>query len=101
MAPGNSIDFDTTIEKKQDIISSGMDDETVMMSIENGEYYGLNPVGSRIWELLDRPRTVGGICDILLAEYDVPAEECRREVMEFVEKLLEKKLVKITEKKSE
>jgi hypothetical protein len=97
LAPGKSIDFDTTIEKKQDIISSGMDDETVMMSIENSEYYGLNPVGSRIWELLDRPRTVAGICDILLAEYDVPAEECQREVKEFVEKLLEKKLVKISE----
>lgn len=96
MGPGNSIDFDTTIEKKQDIISSVMDDETVMMSIENSEYYGLNPVGSRIWELLDQPRTVAGICDILVEEYDVPAEECQREVKEFVEKLLEKKLVKIT-----
>jgi hypothetical protein len=96
LEPGKSIDFDTAIEKKQDIISSGMDDETVMMSIENGEYYGLNPVGGRIWELLDRPRTAAGICDILVEEYDVPVEECQREVKEFVEKLLEKKLVKIT-----
>ena len=95
MEPGKTIDINATIEKKQEIISSGMDDETVMMSIQEGKYYGLNPVGSRIWELLAQPRTLARVCDILLAEYDIPAEECQREVVEFVEKLLEKKLVKI------
>jgi hypothetical protein len=96
MEPGKTIDINATIEKKQEIISTGMDEDTVMMSIEKGEYYGLNPVGSRIWELLDQPRTVAWICDSLLAEYDVPAEECQRDVKEFVGKLVEKKLVKIT-----
>jgi hypothetical protein len=72
-----------------------MDDETVMMSIEQGEYYGINPVGSRIWELLVQPRTVPALIDILMQEYNAPLEECQQDVLEFLNKLLEKKLVKV------
>jgi len=70
-----------------------MDNETVMMSIENGEYYGINSVGSRIWELLDQPRSILELTDLLLEEFDVPENECQQDVMEFVEKLVEKKLL--------
>jgi hypothetical protein len=91
---GKTIDLNAKIVRNQEIVFSSMDSDTVMMSIEMGEYYGTNPVGSRIWELLEQPRTPAGLCDILVEEYSVPAPECRREVLEFVGQLLEKKLVK-------
>ncbi len=94
MEPGIAIDINARIARNEEIVSSDMDDEIVMMSIEQGEYYGINAVGSRIWELLEQPRTAAGLCDILLEEYDVPAEECRRDVLAFIEQLFEKKLVK-------
>lgn len=94
MGPGTTIDINAKIARNEEIVSSDMDDEIVMMSIEQGEYYGINAVGSRIWELLEQPRTAAGLCDILLEEYDVPAEECRRDVLAFIEQLFEKKLVK-------
>lgn len=94
MGPGIAIDINAKIARNEEIVSSHMDDEIVMMSIEQGEYYGINPVGSRIWELLEQPRTFAGLCDILLEEYDVPVEECRRDVLAFIEQLFEKKLVK-------
>jgi hypothetical protein len=91
---GKTIDLNAAIVRNQEIVSSGIDNDTVMMSIEMGEYYGTNPVGSRIWELLEQSRTPAGICDILMEEYNVPAEECRRDVLEFIGQLFEKKLVK-------
>jgi hypothetical protein len=91
---GKTIDLNAKIVRNQEIVFSNMDSDTVMMSIEMGEYYGTNPVGSRIWELLEQPRTLAGICDILMEEYNVPEEECQRDVLEFVGQLLEKKLVK-------
>ena len=94
MEPGKTIDINAKIVRTQEIVSSNMDDEVVMMSIEQGEYYGINPVGSRIWGLLAQPRTAAGICDILMEEYNVPAEECRQDVLEFLGQLFEKKLVK-------
>jgi hypothetical protein len=94
LEPGKTIDINAKIVRNEEIVSTGMDNETVMMSIEMGEYYGINPVGSRIWELLARPRTAAGICDMLMEEYDVPEEECRQDVLEFLGQLFEKKLVK-------
>jgi hypothetical protein len=91
---GKTIDINAKIVRNQEIVFSGMDSDTVMMSIEMGEYYGTNPVGGRIWELLEQPRTPAGICDILMEEYNVPAEECRRDVLEFIGQMFEKKLVK-------
>ena len=94
MESGKTIDLNAKMVRNREIVFSNMDSDTVMMSIEMGEYYGTNPVGSRIWELLEQPRTLAGICDILMAEYNVPAQECRRDVLEFVGQLFEKKLVK-------
>ena len=94
MEPGTAIDINAGIARNEEIVSGKMDDEIVMMSIEQGEYYGINPVGSRIWELLEQPRTAAGLCDILLEEYDVTAEECRRDVLEFLRQLFARKLVK-------
>ena len=53
MSTGYSIDLEATVARNDDIIFSDMGEETVMMSIDKGEYYGLDPVGRRIWELLD------------------------------------------------
>ena len=46
------LNLDSIIKRNPEMVSSDMDGETVMMSMENGEYYGLDPIGSRIWELI-------------------------------------------------
>lgn len=72
-----------------------MDGETVMMSIENGEYFGLNSVGSRMWELIENPIKVDTLIELLLDEFDVSREQCEAETMEFLNHLLDKKLLTI------
>ncbi len=49
------ISTETIITQIEEIVASDIDGETVMMSIENGEYYGLDDIGSRIWELIEKP----------------------------------------------
>ena len=88
-----TIGSEVKIERNPGIISSPMDNETVMMSIEKGRYFGIDAVGTRIWELLEQPRTISGLCEILLQEFDVEPDRCRADVTGFVEKLLEKDLV--------
>ncbi len=43
---------DTIIQRKSDLLFNEIDGEVVMLSVENSEYYGMDKVGSRIWELL-------------------------------------------------
>jgi hypothetical protein len=70
-----------------------VDGETVMFSPEQGAYFGLDPIGTRVWELLEEPRTIDDMCAILRHEYDVEAETCRTDVVALVEQLREAKLV--------
>ena len=89
-----TLDMNTQYVRDNEILSSDMDGETVMMSIENGEYYGLNPVGSRIWTLLEAPHSLNEIIKILLEEFEVEEAECISDMQTFVTDLLDKKLVK-------
>lgn len=63
------------------------------MSIETGEYYGLNPVASRIWELLETPHTFNQLIDKLMQEFDIDEASCQRDVEAFLKQMMEKKLV--------
>ncbi len=91
----NIINHQSIIQRSNKLVSSNMDGETVMMSIENGEYFGLNPVGSRMWELIENPIEVDALIELLLDEFDVSREQCEIETMEFLNHLLEKKLLTI------
>ena len=85
----------SVITKSADPIAVEVDGELVMLDIESGNYLGLSPVGTRIWELLDQPRSVGDVVGILGTEYDVPAEVCAQETLNFIGQLLDNGLVRV------
>lgn len=93
MKSKETIILQSTVQRNPEMISSDMDGETVMMSIENGEYYGLNPIGSRIWELIENETTVDAVINTLLVEYEVGMEQCKNETLEFLHKLLNNNLI--------
>ena len=72
--------------RSSEIIDGSLGDNQIMMHIGKGKYFGLNPVGKRIWELIENPETLGEITELLLSEYDISAEQCKQEVHEFMEK---------------
>ena len=96
MREKNMIGLHTVIARVEELVSADMDGETALMSVENGAYYGMDAIGSRIWALIEKPRTVSELCDALLQEFDVEREECERDVLAFLNKLAENKLLKVT-----
>jgi len=83
----------TTISQIEEIVASDIDGETVMMSIQNGEYYGLDDIGSRIWELIEKPVKVSDLIDTLLERFDVDRETCERDVLKFLNELNEDRIL--------
>ncbi|MTK54526.1 PqqD family protein [Paludibacter sp.] len=79
--------------KNRQIIDGELDDNQVMMHLENGKYFGLNPVGKRIWALLDQPKSFEEIIGILLTEFEVEEKLCRKEVLEFLDKAVKFEIV--------
>jgi len=79
----------------KDQLSCDLGGEEVILDLESGVYFGLNPVGSRIWSLINESRSVQSIVDVLLTEYQVDVDECKKEVIDFLTDLAEHGLVKI------
>lgn len=63
------------------------DGDVVILSLNDGMYYGLNEVGARIWKLIQQPLSVRQVNEALLAEYDVGPEECYQEVARLLQEL--------------
>lgn len=88
---------DSVVVSSEDLVATDLDGEIVMMSIENGQYYGLDDIGSRIWTLLEKPHRVSDLCDILMQEFEVELEQCQQDVLAFLNELAEDSLVKCVE----
>lgn len=93
-------DNNILIKRTSNVLSNRLDNEIVMMSAENGEYYGLDPIATRIWELIEKPIAIIELVGQLTNEFDVKAEECSKDVLDFLQKLKEKNLIELCEAKN-
>ena len=75
------------------VMARQVGDETVLLHLGTGTYYGLDPVGQSIWLLMRDGKTLAEICDLLLEEYDVSRETITRDVVELADKLLAQGLI--------
>ena len=92
---GKNVSLDSMVSQIEDIVASDIDDEKVMMSVEKGQYFGLEPVGSRIWEMIAQPVRVSELIDVLLGRYDVDRETCEKDVLAFLEELNEAGILQV------
>lgn len=89
------IALQTRVVASKNQLSTEMADETVILNLQNGVYYGLDAVGSFIWKLIQEPQDVRAICDAVLGEYDVEPERCEQDIMNLLQELIEHGLVEL------
>lgn len=89
------INLTTIVMQRQDIDASDLNGEKVMMNLDKGQYFALNDVGSRIWEIISKSVTVREIVEILLAEYDIDEKTCSNSVASFLESMRNAELINI------
>ena len=85
----------TQVKASNDQVSCELNNEAAILDMKTGVYYGLDPVGARIWELIQQPRAVSAIVATLLDEYEVAPAECERDVLALLAHLQEHQLVEI------
>ncbi|MFX4263226.1 lasso peptide biosynthesis PqqD family chaperone [Pelotomaculum propionicicum] len=86
---------DSVVTHAAGLVAADLDHKKVMMSIESGKYYGLDSIGSRIWELIGKQHTVRELVLELVKEYDVDEVTCRRDLLAFLNKLNDQGLIDI------
>ncbi len=84
---------DSQFVRNPDLIATDMDGDTVMMSIERGEYYGVSGVGTRIWELLGEPVTISNIVTTICAEFEINEATCQEDAERFISELMDNGIV--------
>ena len=79
----------------KDQVSCDLAGEAAILNIKSGVYYGLDPVGARIWNLMQEPREVAEIQKAITDEYDVEPDRCARDLASLLEKLLAEGLIEV------
>jgi hypothetical protein len=85
----------STVVASKNQVSCDLAGEAAILNLENSVYYGLDPVGARIWSLIQAPVSVTALRDAIVAEYDVDAERCERDLLDLLAQLAEAKLVHV------
>ncbi len=75
------------------VMSRLVGDETVLMDLSTGIYFGLDGVGKRIWETIAEGRNLAEVTATIAAEYEVDEARAQADVIEFVGELVERGLL--------
>lgn len=77
------------------VFAQEVDGEMVLLDMESENYFGLDEVGTAIWQAMQEKETLQEVFDTLLEQYEVEAEVLERDLSDFVNKLLESGLVEV------
>lgn len=94
-----TIDMNQVYVRSEDVVARQIEDEFLLIPIASGigdmedALYTLNETGKEIWTRLDPEKTISGIVDELIAEYDADPDEIHRDVCGLIEALLELNMV--------
>lgn len=87
----------STVVATENQISTEMDDEEIILHLDSDRYYGLNDVGTLIWNLVQEERTVAEIRIEIVDEYEVEPQRCEEDIDAFLTELAEQDLIEITD----
>lgn len=80
-----------------DVLFQDLDGEAVLLNLQSGKYFGLDPIGTRIWNLLAEHGTLAVAFQAILAEYDVDADRLRSDFLALVDQLASNGLIQLDE----
>lgn len=85
----------STIATMPDQVSSDLGGEAVILNMKTGIYHGLNEIGAKIWDLIEQPKTVKEIQNLLLEEYEVEPEICKNDLLALLKNLQAAGLIEV------
>jgi hypothetical protein len=86
------LDCSASIDE-ENVVSRELAGETVILNLKTGVYFGLNPVGTRIWALIQEHGSLRRVFEEMQKEYEVSSETLETDLLELVDQLSAKGLV--------
>jgi hypothetical protein len=76
-----------------DVVFRELDGEAVLLNLETGTYFGLDEVGSRIWQFIEQYGSLSTVLDEIVREFDVDRPVAERDLIDLVGQLVSRGLV--------
>src|SRR2546426_413693 len=86
----------TVISRSPSVLTAEVDGEIVMMSIEQGRYFGLDDIGSDIWNRIEPPCSFAALIDRLVADYDADRATIATDVHALLGRMAAQDVVRLT-----
>jgi len=77
----------------EDAVANAVGGETIILHLGNGHYYGLDTIGTQLWEGLKAGKLPSEVCDDILKGYDVERQQVEADLVHFLKELAEHELV--------
>jgi hypothetical protein len=87
------MDWSGKLKVPQQVLAREVGTEVVILDLASGTYFGLDPVGARVWQLITAGSTPQEVCAALTEEYEVDRETAERDVGELIGELQRRGLV--------
>lgn len=91
------IELSSQIARTENLMSASVDKEIVILNMAKNNYIGLDEIGLRIWELLERPFSVDELCHRLSREFEAAPEQIESDMLPFIGELINEGLIRIVD----
>jgi Coenzyme PQQ synthesis protein D (PqqD) len=90
------VTLDSRVRINEEVLFQEVQGEAVLLNLKSGVYFGLDPVGMRIWQLFAEHKLLADVEQVIVAEYDVTEERCSADLLMLVEDLERQGLVSVS-----
>lgn len=95
-----TMDFSSKVVQSPETLINIIEGESVLLNLKNESYYGLDEVGTRMWELLTTSNTLQEVYDALLDEYDVTPQTLKEDMLDLISTLIEHGLLEVDDQQA-
>ncbi len=89
------LSLSSTVVRSPEHMATILGNQKVILGLSSEEYYALNSVGARIWDMIEEPKAVQEIRDALVQGYDVEPARCERDLLALLQQMVEEGLVEV------
>jgi hypothetical protein len=80
-------------KRAEQVIAQKASNDVLLFNMEDGNYYSLNEIGGRIWDLCDGSRSVSQLVTLLATEYEASPEDIEKDITDLLEGLQNGRLI--------
>lgn len=81
-------DSDIRLKIPPQVVTRKLGEETIILNLESGTYFGLDPIGSRFLDLLEVHATIASVIPMMLEEFEVSEVQLERDLLRLSEEML-------------